>query len=839
MRIHWLPIFMLCIIALIVFLIIGSGPKQRASISFDPSATPVIITRIPTPSPISQISTQKIEPGSDLPTPNALTNLATETIALSTDVAARRPLSVSISDAFGDPIRSGTLRIGDGTPSLFLRGRLSLQPPTKESFLLVAEADGYRSASQTVEAASTEAAFTLEYLSSYEVTVYASEKMKNPVPGAKVILWKDNQPPRPIQTAVTVTSGKGGLGVPVILQAKDDGVAVLEAPYNPDLGVIDLPPVPNEQRNTPINQGNLILGLGGCKWCPDDQMRYISSPGMLMPNSSRLRMWDTLALCRRTGPPEGQRSQKRVRIEFENSISRVYGTIWIPNPSDHREVILTGITDEHGQCRFERLLPGMYYAQAQVEGRRTELAPLYPACGGAKLHLEQDSEVCVMVRRKSQNMESPHRKAIAETSVTLKPMNGSDEKRILAIGKTNRSGEASFKSIPFGEYQLSVNPPDSTNFPSRREEITIEDTRHNFLVEYDVGVSVHGKVLEDTTKEPIAGYVMNLYSSEQDSTKGMIGIDKTDSSGRFVFRNLMPDTYMLYGQGDGINLKTGYSGRPYYEFLIPSGNESDGVAGYEKSRYLIVEQEDIHGIIYYVTATQETRISGIVTRPDGAPVEGALVTTRNSAIEQKRQTSPSPRTKQDGRFVMTFELSPGFVCPIHVYAEIADHNPPYWKKIGDGGTLAEGETIVHAQGQSEDLTLAYGKSISDLHIIMEDLPRCTIEGTIQTEDGVIPEEVHIQLRQFGALVRGEVFDDGRYRIENASPGKANIACEVPFFWGEVAEFGEAMLREYSSEYTNIEIPDDVETFQHDIFLRNPGFWPDLLSMQIIIRLKEL
>ena len=114
-------------------------------------------------------------------------------------------LLCSICDPLGEPVERGTIRLGESTHPFQLGAvRIKLDPPIAETAEIVAEADGYQSATHTVNPKeSSQIDITLDYLCDFEVRVQHTSKTDfwgdpvwSPKPGAEVVLYRASLCPR-------------------------------------------------------------------------------------------------------------------------------------------------------------------------------------------------------------------------------------------------------------------------------------------------------------------------------------------------------------------------------------------------------------------------------------------------------------------------------------------------------------------------------------------------------------------------------------------------------------------------------------------------------------------
>ena len=404
---------------------------------------------------------------------------------------------------------------------------------------------------------------------------------------------------------------------------------------------------------------------------------------------------------------------------------------------------------------------------------------------------------------------------ISEANVVLKKVGSDNIVQGQYMAKSNRRGEVTLKSLPFGSYQLTVEPPGHYNLPAKTLELVISDFRQEIRVVYDAGVAVHGIVLDSVSNTPVSGFVLEL---QENPSNEIYDRDISDNQGSFSFSNVTPGNYSISYADDGINRHSGYVG-DYGSMMIPT-NGSDSVKGLVSANHFSVEKEDISGIVYFVTPTVTTTFSGTVTTPEGTPVKDAFV----FSYFENMKTAGSDRTDSEGRFTLEYKMSRMMKSSfqIKLIAEIRDEKPPYWEKSGKGFFLVSNNKNVLAQG-SVELPISGGETITGIHIILASLPVRTITGKIHVPADADFRLFTIKASQHGGFIPGEIYEDGTYKIDKVNPGSASIMCEVPSYDFDAGNFGTVLHRDYATEIVVVTIPEDQDILTKDIFMQRSGY----------------
>ena len=388
---------LLCVVLLVLLVVLWpTGEDQRATITFGEIEQLNGEARTPTVGPES-VSAPTISPASGPQIPTSV-QVAFATSSEQNNIpesgTTQKSLQVSIVDALGDPIESGNLRVG-GKEYPFKDGQVSVAVPAGGEQQMVAEAEGYQSATQSVDASvQDETTMTLEYLCSFDFIVGSPKNIVERVPGCDVFLWRSRKATRPVpRTASFITVRNLWEHYKVEGQYAEDGVRIDSVEEKPwERGSVPLPL--SREGSSFLGNGDLLVGFPGCPYQPGVRLRFsyppygpwdLASYQLLKDSKSpRLRVWDTLVLY---GPKDNvfTNAMNMDTVEFERGTERGYASIKTPDPPEENELVSVGTTDSSGRCHFADLLPGLYYVQAQKNEIRSAIVTLHPARAGAEV----------------------------------------------------------------------------------------------------------------------------------------------------------------------------------------------------------------------------------------------------------------------------------------------------------------------------------------------------------------------------------------------------------------------------------------------------------------------
>jgi hypothetical protein len=275
----------------------------------------------------------------------------------------------------------------------------------------------------------------------------------------------------------------------------------------------------------------------------------------------------------------------------------------------------------------------------------------------------------------------------------------------------------------------------------------------------------------------------------------------------------LPGEYTLCAARVDSNLNSGYFPSTASSIL---GNDKTSIMDMPS---FSVQDEDITNLNFYVVPSVWTRFSGLVTRPDGSPAQGARISCNHNW-----QLIPvDPVTDEEGRFEFSLlgkPYSEKWPWSCTLTATVADFIPPYWP---ENGPLITNEVHIYAQG-SCDVQFYPGDTISDVRIVLKDMSeKKSIVGKIQTEDGKWPVDIsELYATQMEYRFPGEMKDDGSYHIDGVFPGQALLVCRVASYYTDTGQFGKQMIQEYCGLYNQVDIPEKETSVTVDIVLKKAG-----------------
>ncbi|MFH1740813.1 MAG: carboxypeptidase regulatory-like domain-containing protein [bacterium] len=753
-------------------------------------------------------------------TPTHTVNLApplsepSEAQPAETEIAREIPspgsLHIRIVDAIGDPIAIGQVAV-DGREFSFSGGELDIFGLEPGKCTMVASADGYDSATRTINVpANEDVVITLEYLCSFEIGVYSSQKFVSPIAGAEVIVWNGLPVRRPVgheaAPNVYLVPDEADL---VRLHRDESGIHVIGVESYSGIRPDDFDP----------EAGDLVVGISGNMWRPGDQTTIeewrtvFTAAGQ--SGSTRLRIWDAIIAYGKANPS----SRHDDFIEFERDGSRHICTTGKMNTSQRGEIAARGTTDSDGRCRFENLPARTYFVQAHKENQRTNFGVIHPARGGGKIYMADSCTLYVTVKYSAVSLIYEEG-GISGTHVHLKSSDES-ESAGMRIGRTDKAGRVCFEAVPWGRYQLTATPPRNLYLGSKTIDITLQEPQQSFSIQFgSKSYVISGTVLTADTKEPVPGFLLELRNLDLPLPRSTTS--KRDGS--FAFTVYRPGEYEIRP----IVSRDGYKGYLPTGWGLSLGDHTKAILK------VSVEDKDVEGLEYLVLAGVKTRFRGKVTTTDGSPVSGIDV----FLSVPKYVTASGGTTGEDGRFDLSVYLPPDdmehreeIAASIDGPRQAATMLPPveYRDVQGNsigmtlGGRFWPGPPRKVERGVSP-VEFRVGDTVSNIHIIMrkaDDAP--ALVGTITTEDGKWPVEFQIRVIQNDRGLDGQLELDHSFRVDWVQPGP---------FWLHIAgsmnprlsygEFGLRQTQPYCSQSLEMEMPPDQKTLQVDIVVPTAG-----------------
>ncbi|MFH1743879.1 MAG: hypothetical protein ABIH23_33150 [bacterium] len=721
-------------------------------------------------------------------------------------------LHINITDAMGDPIQSGNIQINEKNYG-FVDGHLEIPELSAGIHALAASAEGYESATKTIEIPETrETTITLEYLCSFEVLVESGkEKGGSPVEGAEVLIWKGPSVQRPVGRMTTLKSPMSydiGDTNEIRVQWEQNGLRVVgvsgyrEQGYKSEPGEV-IKPLP----------GDLIVGISGRMWRQGDRTGispvsalHFAPPGKSI--ESRLRVWDAIEAH---AAFSGKESASSDYVEVERDGERVYFDTWRIDSSHRGELVARRTTDSMGRCSFENLPAGIYYAQARKETTRSMVAVIHPAYTGMRFWMISEKENFVMVFVRRSGVKSRSRADIPGVNVQL-ISRGETEGKGIYVANTGWDGIARLKSIPWGDYTLTVTPPSklSASPPSKNIEVSVEEASTRFAVEFEVeeGYTISGTVVRADTKEPVPGFSLALILMREYGLKDVYDTTKSDNSGRFVFLHVLPGEYEI----------NAYALNPseYTGFLPPNkAPHAPDLQPIRQTCAVTVKDEDVHGVEKLVLPGVRTRFTGQVLTSEGSPVAGAFLSFGKG---QGGLLESGDRSGEDGRFDLSI-LWPQDTRKYKMELEAYVMTHPETQILEDGSSYTPMPRVI-AKG-SRQIKFRIGDTVSDIRIVLEPVAEgATLVGTITTEDGVWPVPVNLYAVQGGNILHPQLLSDGSYRINFIQPGPFGLNVfpkqRRP---GEPGGGAFPPERSYRAACLELEMPLDKETLTVDVTLK--------------------
>lgn len=817
-KLHWL--LLVGILIGVFCLTFFYWPSKRPAQGPFPPGPNVRISNKPFPSIVSAT------PPSEVQATIRSFPITTPTIAASTpesrlmeNVSNATPaLRIRIADALGEPIPKGVISL-NGKAQLFYGGLSICQDVPQATCELAASAEGYSSATATVDPSKTrDYSFTLEYVSSHAVTVYseyddsnrrALPTFKKPCGGADVFLWRGAVPPRPPANNTSVIVG--------ILFSNDAcQAAIVRTPGN-----VQFASIPRKLSNSPTTRmaageylrplsGDIITGVDLLNWGADQtlsdmqkiQIRFSPPPEI---NSRHLRIWDVFALAAKTDDS----AWGRLFIRFVHENTDYYHDIRLPDIPAERTLFRQGKTDAEGQCTFSGLPPGIYYVQAQFAGRRSPVETFLPTRGHTKLGLFNSARVIVEVVKKELNALLLAR-PVLNAQVALTPSGNPDTQgKGIYTGTTNDLGRALFESVQWGSYRINVKLPEDYPLPPIAQEVVIDQSRHRFTVPVEgTGIVVSGRVINQETHAGVADYPIQLEKVNQYTH----AIQKTDAEGNFTFTNVQPGWHELQ---PFLEYEEGLNYLPYpTRFLQAQSISLPDVPKID----LQIEDKNIEGLEYPVIPSVLTHLRGQVVDREEKPVPGVRLSLDDRSAgnnpdlcQHIKALGPQPSTTDaHGKFHLeipagadpehrdyTFDLVANYVKVIPFSSSM---NP--FKQF----QIIEDTIVPLAQGKLS-VTFRIGDDRSNLKIVLDaSLFTKRIIGLLKTEDGGPLDGIGVSAIQDDFTIHSDLSSDGSFTIDGVKPGEVVLRTESRLKEVELGDFKSEFVPEYHNEWMELEVP---------------------------------
>ncbi len=759
-------------------------------------------------------------------------------------------LQLRLVDALGDSIPNGRIEIA-GLVHHATQETLTIPNLSSGAHTLIAHAAGYTSAEKSVTLpAPAPVDITLEYLCTFEVEVYDKQQDGKPVEGVEVILWEGPAVQRPVPNTATVIVSDSSLGhsgarrYPVQLQRDGDTIRVVQAG-----GFRDESLRRDSMKQTAPQVGDIVVGIDGSMWRPGDRHQlpltdYLDLYGKSI--HSRLRLWDTLVAI---GPLDGGSSYIHV-LEIERKGTRLNYGLRRPDVASRGKQIAKGVTGPDGRCRFENLPPRVYFAQARRRDVRSKFCTLRPSHNWEKAPLITSSENRISVEVRKAGLQNPRHRQIVYADLQLKGLKG----MVVLSGMTGGRGTGRFKSVPWGDYNLTVTPPAELDArpSSKTLEVSVEEPETRVIVDFEVDSRyiVSGKVLHAETKEPVQGYSLKIRNRAEYQDYGTVS---SGPDGRFEFTHIPNGEHEI----ESVLNPFIYNG---FVLGVERSDEANGRLKSEKLR-IQVDDADVKDLECHVLPGIGTQFMGSVTTPQGRPIEGAYV-----------YLIPGPsgfvdsglRTDDQGRFELALILpDTDYTYETDIIACDVESRNRASARVGNityssGSSMSVGwgtfRIRMHgttvAKGTSP-LTFRAGETVRDIHIVLESERGSVVEGTIKGRDGGLPQSVqyynisafqekHVSASGVSTSVAvysetsgvassetsqgmSHIKPDGSYFVEKLKPGPVRLRIR-PHDLFEKRVDGNALLpptASYQPQELEFEIPEGTEPLRVDIILE-PG-----------------
>ncbi len=655
-----------------------------------------------------------------------------------TSVSTDGALAIQITDALQDEISKGTIEI-NGEPYEFSNGIFSLEDPPEPPFSMVALADGYFSATRPISAAtelSQQIDLMLEYKVSFEFEVYQDMGFQEKAVGAQVILRKAVDAQRPMPTKFSLDYNTINVDFEsASLRLEGDHLLVLDAK---DTG---FPPYENKHGFLP---GDQIYALEDFGFQPNSTVleakyaRRSNSLPLKNPTSRRLRLMDAL-MSFAQGPGANRFGQA---IQYKRNGKSMYTLLRRLEGSESFQTVGETETDATGRCRFDDLRPGLYFVEAILDNHRSHLVPVHPAFGGFKVRMSDESRITLHVVRKAGDRKPGINDQIEGADIMFKSI-GEQSSSGMFGGKSEKVGWKHFDAIPYGEYQLTVIPPDDAFCQAYSE--TFEVKRPSYLREIQLKpqtsamLSISGRVFEsEPPHRPVKDYPVKLtyrrHYVEGGTGWGVltIGEVKTGPDGRYEFTELEEGTYDVCCFMES-EARSGYFPveQPDGKYIDEMHSQTGHFWGPNTFEYILkvkLFDNKVDDADFYVTPSANTTFRGLVLNSQNQPIEGAFVT-----LPQVADTKPKRAiTNQDGSFEITMFSRPSNEnIQIDIRALKGEIIPAQHRESAHGGSIYVEERIDASASALETLDVKLGEDVNGIQLIVTEQSKNEVRGTIR------------------------------------------------------------------------------------------------------------
>ena len=800
MQTGWVFLFIFCILGIILFCVLLSTEENDNSKEIIPFS-----------------KTENLKTVSVQPSPNPAAT--PENKAVEQKVV---PLQILLVDAAGEAIPNGQITIATHT----------YQSPGSDfqitnlpggTYTLYAGAAGYASVTAEIVIPNPEPVqLVMDYTCSFNVTVFEDNV---PAAGAEVTLFQGVPVNRPISSRMQIPANQNSpQDGYLILQRAEHSIQITQIAGTPETADLYNPDSGNILYDKP-KPGDLIQGWLIDKSRPSEK----STP---VPN---LQLWDSLSCIQQdksnsslAGYLQLQRDQNQLMLRINGS----FGASQIHSVT---------FTNSDGRCSFANLPAAMYFVQASYKDKKSDFMAVRPIDQNITVHfpktLSQDSTGVVRVETVVANMDQfdDSVRNVGGAQVQLSGI----ERFILFSDKTNHNGYVEIPNVPRGKYRMSVTPPTRLKAKpeSKRVDVVVQEPKTIIKLDFEVdfGVRIEGIVQTLNTKKPVPDYQLLLCHKEVTGRKKWpiykeLTYSKSDANGHFVFHHILPGEYII---------KDFPPENKVPDYLHPDSVKLSERSS-EKEPKLTVEDKNIEGIIYSVVSGIETRLSGVVVRENGDPVENASINLDSLNYMIASQTLSGKK----GEFAMVLALPEGFSNHETVIHARVPATAIEIKKLNSDGTYrTEKETNGYAEEGQTPVTITGGKAIPNIKIILKSTDRGhVLFGSIHTPEGQIPNYIEAfriiigqthpqhpldeagQHRLFQAVV---VNPDGTYKVDQILAGQFFLNIDpINHPRAEIKDKRNisSLPQVYSTERLSLEMPETQPAMQYDIVLRRESYF---------------
>lgn len=663
---------------------------------------------------------------------------------------------ILVTDLWGIPIPEGVINL-DGNEYSFCEGNLRIESLSQSKHHVSVTAPDYQSCEMDIVTPVSEPVkVELDYLSSITFTVKGSHLHPSLDGPATVTLRKGSQPVRPLDDLIVLRyKWPWEKKYSTIDLNRVDGVIqvgevnlVLDDRYG-----IGSP----AERETRLEKGDQLIQI--CSY-PDG---FANVPGM---KSVSLRIWDALWILGDYDVSFGKYVYCDVIRDGKTRECYIGYFQGIEEPQG--DVFEEKVTDSKGQCRFENLPPGLYYAQANVGEKRSWIVPILPWESQKTLTVEYSTcelffiiDLCCGGRSTAL--------PIYESTIILQ--SEERESPIWMITQTDYNGYGKFSGVPWGKYNVSICPPSSIAGKPKEITVDIQEGGKTITACFEGDCyRISGDVVRSDTHQPVEGIKIDLDRQYEQANRLSA---ETDHAGKFQFEGLTSGQYR-------ISLTK--------EQTVTAGFfPSLSIIGEEFDQTLVVIDRDIDNLHFVIDPVVTTKISGIVVNSAGIPQEGANVHFNEP---HENLTAEYATTDKEGKFLLNL--------PVRSLKEPFMASVIAWKLISESQTY-EGVGI-------SEIELMPDISVDDLKIILKTEDELgSIVAKVHASDGADLERLSVIFTQTGFQQHFDYFTGiEEFKIRRVLPGPFSLHV-----------FSEA---EYCNKMLHLTMPEDVDVFPVDIVL---------------------